>query len=121
MSSFSHKQLEQKNRELEGKNAELANQVEMLRSRLQSLPTFAAKYIHRQSHKVIFWFKLNPFPHIGNLQHIGKDMKNLHKKGLKTLWLKEKLLVLSNFYFCHNVFKIVCSTGVIKHIFVGKG
>ena len=24
---------------------------------------------------------------------------------LKTLWQKEKVLVLSNFFFCHNVFK----------------
>ena len=26
-------------------------------------------------------------------------------KELKTLWEKEKLLHLSNFFFCHNVFK----------------
>ena len=33
--------------------------------------------------------------------------------GLKTLWQKEKSLVLSNFFFCHNVFKIL--------LLVGKG
>ena len=33
------------------------------------------------------------------------EMKEyLFKKKLKTLWLKEKLLFLSNFSFCHNVF-----------------
>ena len=43
--------------------------------------------------------------------HLGKNVENPHKrrynywKKLKTLWQKEKLLVLSNFFFCHNVFK----------------
>ena len=41
----------------------------------------------------------------------GKNTENLSKwnyndwKKLKTKWQKEKLLVLSNFSFCHNVFK----------------
>ena len=42
---------------------------------------------------------------------LGKNTETLYKcryyywKELKTLWQKNKLLVLSNFYFCHNVFK----------------
>ena len=38
---------------------------------------------------------LNPFPHTAILQ----------QTTLKTLWQKEKLLGLSNFFFCHYVFK----------------
>ena len=42
---------------------------------------------------------------------------------LKTLLQKEKLLVLSNFFFCHNVFKCrqTCSRGVKKASICGKG
>ena len=32
-------------------------------------------------------------------------MDNLSDLKWKTLWQKEKLLVLSNFFFCHYVFK----------------
>ena len=59
---------------------------------------------------------LNPFPHMTNLQQttlnifvkkwkisiiewITNDLK------WKTLWQKEKLLIMSNFFFCYNVFK----------------
>ena len=40
---------------------------------------------------------------------------------LKTLWQDKKLLVLSNFYFWHNVFLVVCCRGVRKCLNVGKG
>ena len=45
------------------------------------------------------------------LKHLGKIMENLRKWKfiywihLKTLWLKEKLLMMSNFSFCNIVFK----------------
>ena len=60
---------------------------------------------------------LNPFPHTSKLQQTtfeniysrsGKSVEMkvyLLKKKLKTLWQKKKLLVLSNFSFCHDVFK----------------
>ena len=41
-------------------------------------------------------------------------------KSGKTLWQKEKLLVLSNFFFCHYVFKkAVCCRGVRKRLYDG--
>ena len=39
---------------------------------------------------------------------------------LKTFWQKDKLLVLSNFSFCNNVFKS-CLLDVRKLMYVGKG
>ena len=42
--------------------------------------------------------KFNPFPHNDTFWHPWET--NL----LKTLWEKEKLLVMSNFSFSHNVF-----------------
>ena len=42
-------------------------------------------------------------------------------KGLKTQWEKKKLLIMSNFYFSHSVFKS-CTADMYKHrIFLGKG
>ena len=44
-------------------------------------------------------------------KHICKNTEKVFKykynywKELKTLWKKKNLLVLNNFYFCHNVFK----------------
>ena len=42
-------------------------------------------------------------------------------KGWKTLWEKKKLLVMSNFFFSHSVFKrLVLQTGKNQGLF-GKG
>ena len=66
---------------------------------------------------ILFFYEvINPFLHAVNLQqtalkHIDKNMKNLHKWALyrlielKTLLVKEKLLIISNFFIWHNVFK----------------
>ena len=61
-------------------------------------------------------FSINPFPHTRNLkqttlktsiniQKISRNYGIITEKGFKTFWQKGKLLVLSNFFFCHNVFK----------------
>ena len=43
------------------------------------------------------------------------------QKELKTLWQREKLLVLSNFSFCHDVFKSRQMQGRQKASICGKG
>ena len=66
-----------------------------------------------------------PFPHTTILQQttlniICQKMENLYNwmdnlwlkvEKWKTLWQKEKLLVLSNFFFCHYVFKDPSAAG----------
>ena len=48
-------------------------------------------------------------------------MVESYPKGQKTLWEKEKLLVMSNFCFSHSVFKrLILQTGKNKGLF-GKG
>ena len=40
----------------------------------------------------------------------------------KTLWQKEKLLVLSNFFFCHYVFKKPSAAEALESVYMrGKG
>ena len=57
----------------------------------------------------------------------GKVMKNPNKwkfnywKELKTLWQKEKLLIISNISFFHNVFKFFIGRGVRRRLYVVKG
>ena len=60
---------------------------------------------------------LNPFLHTINMQQttsnffVEKYGKSLYikkcgfRKEFKTLWQKDKMLIMSNFSFCHNVFK----------------
>ena len=49
------------------------------------------------------------------------QMAKSSQKGEKTLWEKEKLLIVSNFSFSHSVFKrIVPQTHKTKGLF-GKG
>ena len=59
-------------------------------------------------------YKINPFPHTTILQQttlniVCQKIENLYNwmdnKKWKTLWQKEKLHVLCNFFFCHYVFK----------------
>ena len=72
--------------------------------------------IHRCSWRAFWdmWITISHIPHICSrrlLKHLDKNLKNLYRwrldfwKELKTLWQKEKLFVLSNFTFCHYVFK----------------
>ena len=73
-------------------------------------------------HMIIVWLRfllnlLNPFPHTAILQqttlnivcqkieNLHNWMDNLYDKKWKTLWQKEKLHVLCNFFFFHYVFK----------------
>ena len=53
-------------------------------------------------------FKL--FQTILNLKKIAESSPN----GKKTLWVKEKLLVMGNFSFSHSVFKRLVSQGCQK-------
>ena len=64
-------------------------------------------------------------------KHPGKNMENPYKWGynywkkLKTSRQKEKLLVLSNFFFCHDVFKrhqkeSVCGKGLRDNFNMSK-
>ena len=39
----------------------------------------------------------------------------------KTLWQKEKLLVLSNFFFCHHVFKKLSAAEASESVFMREG
>ena len=39
-------------------------------------------------------------------------------KSEKTLWQKEKLLVLSNFFFCHYVFKKPSAVGGSESVYM---
>ena len=59
---------------------------------------------------------INPFPHTTNLQQMtfeniysryGKSQEMIVTllKKVESLWQKEKLLIMSNFPFNHNVFK----------------
>ena len=57
---------------------------------------------------------LNPFPNFAanDFKHVFSKNRKIsiiewitYDKQWKTLWQKEKLLVLSNFFFRHNVFK----------------
>ena len=60
---------------------------------------------------------LNPFPHTTilqqtplnlfcqNIENLHNWMDNIYDKKWKTLWQKEKLHILCNFFFCHYVFK----------------
>ena len=36
----------------------------------------------------------------------------------KTLWQKEKLLILSNFFFCHYIFKKLSAAEVSESIYI---
>ena len=62
------------------------------------------------------WIRVNPFLHITNLQQMILKTSRLNYgtsifgkfnywKKFKTLWQMEKLLIMSNFSFCYNVFK----------------
>ena len=42
---------------------------------------------------------VNPFPHIGAFWCLCS------RQLLKTLWQMEKLFIMCNFFFCHNVFR----------------
>ena len=46
----------------------------------------------------LFWERVNPFPHNDTFRRPWETSL------LKTLWEKEKLLVMSNFSFSHSVF-----------------
>ena len=48
-------------------------------------------------------------------------MAESYPNGLKTLWVKEKLLVTSNFSFSHSVFKRLVSQGRQKVSLCGNG
>ena len=72
--------------------------------------------LHKESECVSSRELITLFAHTIFLQQTalitsGQKCKNLCKRiyyylfKLKTLWLKEKLLHLSNFFFSHNVFK----------------
>ena len=54
-----------------------------------------------------------------NLMKIVESSLNLNKE--KTLWVKEKLLVMSNFSFSHSVFKGLVSQGRQKVSLCGNG
>ena len=51
--------------------------------------------------------RANPFPNVDTFRRILKTLwlHNNNWKRLKTLWQREKLLIMSNFSFCPNVFK----------------
>ena len=66
----------------------------------------------------LHWFQVWTVRTLSHIQqicsrrrHLHNYMENLYKWKfdywikLKTLWQKEKLLIMSNFSFCHNVFK----------------
>ena len=48
-------------------------------------------------------------------------MAESYQKGLKTLWEKEKLLVTSNFFFSHSVFKRFVLQTRKNQVLFGKG
>ena len=59
---------------------------------------------------------------VKNIENLHNWMDNLWQKMEKTLWQKEKLHVLCNFFFCHYVFKkAVCCRGVGKRLYEGMG
>ena len=73
-----------------------------------------------------YWICLNSFPHTTNLHKttlkaFGQNYwKHLQMKVIKCIWkyvAKWELLVLSNLYFCDNVFK---SCLLQRHLHVGK-
>ena len=43
-----------------------------------------------------------------------------HNKKWKTLWLKEKLHVLCNFFFCHYVFKKPSAAEASESVYMRK-
>ena len=61
------------------------------------------------------------------MKNLGKNMENLYEwkypywKELITLWQKEKLLIMCNFLFCHNVFTYRLLQGHQKASICGKG
>ena len=71
-----------------------------------------------------------PFPHTTDLQQMS-DFENLlaiiSKNPtiwieLKTLWQKEKLFIMNNFFFCHNTkfSKAVCFRGIKMRLYVAN-
>ena len=52
----------------------------------------------RNAIKIVYYLNFNPFPNKPWFLRI------CNSSLLKTLWEKEKLLVMSNFSFCHSVF-----------------
>ena len=63
------------------------------------------------SHNVFNPFSNEKFKTFPNSKSLQRTVQNLMKmaesspNGCKTLWEKEKLLVMSNFFFSHSVFK----------------
>ena len=75
------------------------------------------------------WKSLNPFPLTTILQQTTlnifcQKMENLYNwmdnlwLKWKTLWQKEKFLVLSNFFFCHYVFKNQSAAKASESVFM---
>ena len=79
--------------------------------------------------KVVCCWCVNPFPHTTNLQQttLKVSLEKLYKcrydnrKKLKTLCQKQKLLVLSNFFFWHNVFPKPSAAEALQSIYMRKG
>ena len=80
-------------------------------------------------HSFFSCFELNPFPNTTILQQTTLNifclkienlynwMDNLWLKW-KTLWQKEKLLILSNFFLCHYVFKKLFAAEASESIYM---
>ena len=67
---------------------------------------------------------LNLFPHTTmnifcqNMLNLYNWMDNSYDWKWKTLWQKEKLLILSNFFFCHYVFKRPSAAKASESVFM---
>ena len=78
------------------------------------------------------WKRVNPFPHTTILQQTTlnvfcQNIENLYiiewityDKKWKTLWQKEKLHVLCNFFFCHYVFKKPSAAEASESVYMWK-
>ena len=76
------------------------------------------------------WERVNLFPHTTNLQQVTLNifcqnieilynrMDNLYDKKWETLWQKEKFVVLSNFLFCHYVFKKLSAAEASESVYM---
>ena len=107
--------------------AKLTCRYSLMRTQQMTLQNNKTKGVINHSgsccHNVFLWRisialprYFNPFSHTANLQQTTlkmstKNMEHIYNcrnnywKKLKTLWQMEKLLVLSNFSFCHDILK----------------
>ena len=64
--------------------------------------------------------KNNPFPHTTILQQTTLNIfcQKMENLKWKTLWQKEKLLVVSNFFFYHYVFKKLSAAEASESVYM---